>query len=1431
MKPFRSSSRPRSLGLRTLATVVAASAVVTGGALVSTTGAGPAPNSISGSLAGGGHLLNRHRPVKHPQHHRQRRQQRSKGVKPRVTHVSPSSGSTAGGNAVHVSGTGFTAVSAVDFGSVAARSYSVLTTTSIRATVPPGTLGATVNVTVRARAGRSARSAADRYTYATSPGRSVTTVTGSTPSTPSTPSVTGLTPNSGSISGGTSVTISGSNFTGASNVEFGTVAAMSYSVLSDSTITAAAPPGSVGTIDVTVTTAGGTSAKDTADEFTYEPPPAPSVTGLSPTMASTGTLVTISGANFTDPTAVDFGTTAATFTVVGPTTIDATAPSGTGTVDVTVTTPGGTSATGTADQFTYTTGPPPGTIPSPLDGGWQLNGNAVLNAAASPPNLQLTSATNWQAGSAFFPIPLPGVGITAAFDVYIGGGNGADGLTFTLADASVTAPTALGGVGGGEGFSGITGLAVSLDTWQNSVNPSNNFVGIAATNSEQQQLNYVDTNTSIPPLQNAVHHVVVTTTSTGVTVTIDGDEVLNYATTLPPYVLVGFTGGTGGFNDDHDVENVSITAGTPLAAPTVTEVDPESGVNSGGNSVSIAGTGFTGTGFLGATAVDFGTTPATNFTVVTSSIINATAPAGSGTVDVTVVNAAGASATNASDSYTFVVPPVPTVTAVSPSSGTSTGGTTVQISGSGFDYATTVDFGATAAKFTLSDDNLIDATAPAGTVGTVDVTVATETGTSATSPADQFTYTTPPVPTVTAVGPSAGPSTGGTTVSITGTGFLGATAVDFGTNNPSATYTVNSATSITATAPADAIGTVDITVTTPGGTSATSVADQYDFTVPPAPTVTGVSANSGPNGTLITITGTDLTGASAVDFGPNLATDFTPSDATTVYATAPTGTGTVDVTVSTPGGTSATSSADQFTYTIPPTPTVTSVSPNAGWAGTSIIVTGTHFTGASAVDFGSGNPATDFTVNSDTNITVTAPAGSGTVDISVTTSGGTSATLAADQFTYNTGQAPPTMVATYRGNLGRTGYYPTETGLTAANVAKLKLHWTAPGSTGSYAQPIVANNMIYWGDWGGYEYATSLSGTQIWKTYVGVNTDDNCLPPVAGVSGTATIAQWGSTSVLYVPGGNDIFYALNAMTGAVIWQTTLGTPPADYLWSSPILYNGDVYEGVASFGDCPLVQGRLVQMDATTGAILHTTDMVPNGCIGGGIWSSPAIDPSDDSIYVSTGTPNGCDSGAEMSPAIVKLSASDLTVLSSWTIPQDELYEDPDFGSTPVLFTAVIDGVRRELVGDLDKNGLFYAWDRNDLAAGPVWQTRIANPAGGPLSIVSASWDGSQLYVGGGNTVINGVSCYENISALDPATGNFIWRKCVQGSMTSGITEVPGLLIQPYGASGHILFLNPANGATLFNYTPGAWPEGEATVSEGIVYISLSNGNLIALGQ
>jgi hypothetical protein len=174
-----------------------------------------------------------------------------------------------------------------------------------------------------------------------------------------------------------------------------------------------------------------------------------------------------------------------------------------------------------------------------------------------------------------------------------------------------------------------------------------------------------------------------------------------------------------------------------------------------------------------------------------------------------------------------------------------------------------------------------------------------------------------------------------------------------------------------------------------------------------SPTVTSVTPNKGPESghSNVTISGSELTGATAVTFGGANATEITINESgTQITASSPAGTGTVDVTVTTPGGTSTTGTADQFTY-VPP-PTITAVTPSEGpeAGGTAVTITGTDLTGATAVKFGAGE-ATGVTVNVEGNqITATSPAGRETVDVTVTTPGGASSTAPSDLFTY---VAPP----------------------------------------------------------------------------------------------------------------------------------------------------------------------------------------------------------------------------------------------------------------------------------------------------------------------------------------------------------------------------------------------------------------------------------------
>jgi phosphodiesterase/alkaline phosphatase D-like protein len=548
--------------------------------------------------------------------------------------------------------------------------------------------------------------------------------------------------------------------------------------------------------------------------------------------------------------------------------------------------------------------------------------------------------------------------------------------------------------------------------------------------------------------------------------------------------------------------------------PSVTNVNPDKGPEGGGTAVTV-----TGANLNGATDVQFGSSSATSFKVVSASTITAVAPAGAGagTVDVSVTTSGGTSAAGSTDKFRYVPPPTVLTEAASaiaqttatlnatvnpnggdvsscsfeygtseayefsvpcsslPGSGTepvavsaalksliadttyyfrvsatNIGGTSTdileaktfktlpnaptvvteeassiaqttttvnatvnpnggEVTSCEFDYGTSDEYGKSVPCSSLPSSETEPAAVSATLKGlTADTTyhfriVATNPGGTGKG-ADRTFKTLPNPPTVGSVNPSEGPQGGGTAVTITGTNLSGATAVKFGSSSATS-FKVNSATSITAVSPAGT-GTVHVTVSTPGGTSAPSEADEFSYV--PLPAVTGVSPGEGPEGggTAVTITGTDLSGATVVKFGSADATGVEVTSETTITALAPAGSGTVHVTVSTPGGTSATSGADEFRY-VPP-PTVTGVSPNAGptAGGSTVTITGTSLGKATAVKFGT-TAATGVKVNSPTSITAVSPAGSGTVDVRVSTVGGTSATGPADRFNY---VPPPTAV-------------------------------------------------------------------------------------------------------------------------------------------------------------------------------------------------------------------------------------------------------------------------------------------------------------------------------------------------------------------------------------------------------------------------------------
>ena len=198
-------------------------------------------------------------------------------------------------------------------------------------------------------------------------------------------------------------------------------------------------------------------------------------------------------------------------------------------------------------------------LPTVGAGSWVFNGSANT----SGPNLVLTTTQSSVTGSAVFSSPVPSDGLRASFTATIGGGTGADGMTFAMLDASVSTPRSIGNGGGGLGFSGLSGIAVVLDTYKNGNDPSNNFIGLA-TAGTGSVLTYAATSTNIANLRTGSHSVLVTVVGDTVTVSLDGTQRLSANVNMPASILTAFTGATGNVTDNHTVSNVSITSGSTV---------------------------------------------------------------------------------------------------------------------------------------------------------------------------------------------------------------------------------------------------------------------------------------------------------------------------------------------------------------------------------------------------------------------------------------------------------------------------------------------------------------------------------------------------------------------------------------------------------------------------------------------------------------------------------------------------------------------------------------------------------------------------------------------------------------------------------------------------------------------------------------------------
>ncbi|HZH03425.1 MAG TPA: PQQ-binding-like beta-propeller repeat protein, partial [Myxococcaceae bacterium] len=435
----------------------------------------------------------------------------------------------------------------------------------------------------------------------------------------------------------------------------------------------------------------------------------------------------------------------------------------------------------------------------------------------------------------------------------------------------------------------------------------------------------------------------------------------------------------------------------------------------------------------------------------------------------------------------------------------------------------------------------------------------------------------------------------------------------------------------------------------------------------------------------------------------------------------------------------------------------------------------------------------------------------------------------------------------FRHDVSGTGRAPGI--FTQAQARSLTLSWTSQTQGYANANPVVVGDTVYIVSGAGWLNALNAQdGKRKWRQSIGVT------PPQADDNDPATPQPcWGYTfgpvgapavvgSRVYATGGDGKVYSFDKDSGEPGWATPLATASKqEALWSSVFPLKDKLFIGISTIGEsnCGVISGRVEVLDQATGALSGTWFVDPElKRPGAPIWTQPAYDPRNNRLYVSTGNLEEGQVATDipLAQAVVAINPDTLATLDYYQPVPNPFPEDFDFGAAPSLFDT-IDG--RHLLAVANKNGYVYAFDRDNLAAGEVWNYRISDrgvsPDLGESTIVSAAFAKNTLFVGGGKTVDGRPGA---VAALDPATGTQKWifypKGYVLGSLTAaGDTVLVASTDRPpnevsYGP-GTFYVLSQATGEVLFEYATPISLFAQPTYANGSIYFGDVYGVVYAL--
>lgn len=472
-------------------------------------------------------------------------------------------------------------------------------------------------------------------------------------------------------------------------------------------------------------------------------------------------------------------------------------------------------------------------------------------------------------------------------------------------------------------------------------------------------------------------------------------------------------------------------------------------------------------------------------------------------------------------------------------------------------------------------------------------------------------------------------------------------------------------------------------------------------------------------------------------------------------------------------------------------------------------------------------------------------------------------------------------------NAANTASSSVETTISTKNVNKLRLKWKFQTGGDVSARAAVVNNVAYFPDWGGNLWAVNaLTGKLIWgrqfSSYGLVNPSYARSTP-AVVNGVLYIGTQQGAWMLAIDAstGNLIW---KQQLEAVDPLAIITTSPTVV---NGVVYEGvaSIQEAVPG-GQGP-ARGSVVAVNAGNGTIKWKTYTTPVGYTGAGVWgSNPVVDATRGTVYVGTGdnyTPPsdtspsavtgqdyatcakavGLDNVGDPTPAAASACQStdnhadsvlalDMNTgaikwaqrMQTWNEPQvnngSDFFNldcwnggggcphptgpDFDFGSAPNEITYSTPSGPKTIIGAGQKSGYYFAFDPDTGAL--LWQTQVGpGSALGGMEWGSAT-DGQRIYCAVANfyAIPWGGGSAGFFAALDPATGNVLWRTAdPNGAIDIGPLMVAnGVLYAPSMAGSatnpNMFALDTATGNILWSFPSGSSVHAGATVSNGVVY-------------